>query len=230
MERVWVVQQVPGEDLGTFGAVLEAKGVVPKFLYAWENPPWPDPAEGDGVVVLGGWMSVHDAGRLPWLQAEMAWLGEVLAQGLPYFGICLGLQLMIHGLGGTVYRGPCPEIGVIAVRRTDAGRRHPLFSDLADPFPVFSWHGETVTVPPGCTVLAASGRYPVQAVACGPHRVGLQFHLEAHRAWLRALVATPEYRRDLSDGEEHALGQALAAIEGDLSHIGRSVFGRWLAL
>ena len=66
-------------------------------------------------------MSVNDDAELPWLTAETAAIGEAVRAGVPYFGACLGAQLLAASLGARVYAGPEPEVGVLPVTLTAAG-------------------------------------------------------------------------------------------------------------
>ena len=60
----------------------------------------------DAIVAMGGPMSVNDDAELPWLTAEKRLIGEAVRAGVPYFGACLGVQLLAASLGARVYAGP----------------------------------------------------------------------------------------------------------------------------
>ena len=75
-------------------------------------------------------MSVNDDAELPWLTAEKRLIGEAVRAGVPYFGACLGVQLLAASLGARVYAGPEPEVGVLPVTLTAEGAADPIFAGL----------------------------------------------------------------------------------------------------
>ncbi|CAN5238161.1 hypothetical protein BH10PSE9_BH10PSE9_08910 [soil metagenome] len=97
-------------------------------------------------------------------------------------GICLGAQLVARGHGATNLLGLPIEFGWHAVRPTLAGRADPVLSALGTGAPLFHWHLDTFTLPPGATHLAASGMTENQAFRIGRAVYGIQFHFEADRA------------------------------------------------
>src|SRR5262245_65851453 len=88
-----------------------------------EGEPLPDWREFDLIVAMGGPMSVDDDERLPWLSDEKRLIHDAVRAGVPFFGACLGAQLLAAGLGGRVYEGPRPEVGFLSVDPTEAARR-----------------------------------------------------------------------------------------------------------
>jgi len=128
---------------------------------------------------------------------------------------------MARGLDGRVDRGPAPEIGILPITLTDAGRAAPLFAGL-DGAPVFQWQFDTFTLPEGATLLASSPRYRHQAFAIGARAFGVQFHPECDRA-----MRLDWARRD--PDEIRAAGVDPASFGGDdaLDARGRA-FGRAL--
>jgi GMP synthase (glutamine-hydrolysing) len=109
---------------------------------------------------------------------------EVLELGLPTLGICYGLQLMAHHLGGKVERGDGGEYGPATVR---VERARGIFDRLSvgDSLDVWMSHGDRLTaLPDGFVSLATTPGSPLCAVANEEARLyGLQFHPEvAHTA------------------------------------------------
>lgn len=146
---------------------------------------WYCPAEGDSLpahssdeytaaVVFGGPQSVNDDEKI-YLRDEMDWIGEWVNTGKPFFGICLGAQLLTRALGGDV--GPHPEglheIGYVDIHPTAASNGF-----LSKSIYAYQWHNEGFDVPKDCTLLATSGRYPNQAYRYGEHAYAVQFHPE----------------------------------------------------
>jgi GMP synthase (glutamine-hydrolysing) len=123
-----------------------------------------------GIILSGSPDSVCREGS-PSLPAEF------FESGLPILGICYGLQLIAHRLGGRVVPGgDRREFGkaVVDVHKSDM-----LFANLPEHFQGWMSHGDRVEqLPPGFEVLAESGNI-IAAAANQARRIwGVQFHPE----------------------------------------------------
>jgi GMP synthase (glutamine-hydrolysing) len=103
----------------------------------------------------------------------------VLELGVPILGICYGLQLLVHRLGGKVEAADDREYGRASLK---IEREDPLFAGLAPDVDHVVWmsHGDRVlSLPDGMHVIASSGGSPFAAVrsTTGPFW-GVQFHPE----------------------------------------------------
>lgn len=133
-------------------------------------------------------MSANDAGAF--LDQERAWMARALQRQDRLFGICLGAQLMAQALGGTV--GPHPE------GRVECGYTWVDPADVPEwlgvPCPVYHWHQEGFTLPPGARLLARGrGAFPIQGFAHG-RSLAVQFHPEATDTILeRWLARDPQH-------------------------------------
>ncbi|MFB6353263.1 MAG: type 1 glutamine amidotransferase [Halobacteriales archaeon] len=106
--------------------------------------------EYDGVVVTGSAASVY--WDEAWIADLLDWVREAVDRGLPHLGVCYGHQVLAEALGGTVEPMGEFEIGYHEVRRVGESR---LLADVADPFVVFTTHGDEVTeLPPGARPIA----------------------------------------------------------------------------
>lgn len=141
-------------------------------------------------------MSVNDADF--WIEDELHFVKTVLSCGIPVLGICFGAQLLAKALGASVAPGTNFEIGMVPVSLTESGRTDPVFGSMPRTFPVFQWHGEGMTLPPGGTHLAASEGFSVQAFKMKDRVYGLLFHLELEEEDVRALCR--ECPRDVQRG------------------------------
>ena len=112
-----------------------------------------------GVIVFGGPMSAND--NTPKVRSEIDWLALVLEQKIPYFGSCLGAQMMVSQLGGVVKRHEkaLVEIGYHPIKATIAGKK--LISNW--PERCFHWHNEGFSLPTGSVALATGTRFKNQA-------------------------------------------------------------------
>jgi GMP synthase (glutamine-hydrolysing) len=133
------------------------------------------------IVLSGGPASVFEPGSLAPDPA-------VFQRGVPVLGICYGMHLLAHMLGGRVQGSDRREYG-LAELIVDG--HHPLLADTPRTQSVWMSHGDSVTeLPPGFEVLARTNNTPVAAVI-DPQRsfVGLQFHPEvAHTPYGTAML------------------------------------------
>jgi len=134
-----------------------------------------------GLIVFGGPMSAND--ETPEIKSEIDWLALALQENIPYFGICLGAQLMVRQLGGTVTpeKNGLVEVGYHPVRPTSAGRQ--LTSQWSDKY--FQWHKEGFSLPSGAVQLASGERFEHQAFSYAKHVFGVQFHPEITKPIMR---------------------------------------------
>jgi len=123
-----------------------------------------------GIILSGGPTSVYEADAPPLPD----W---VLASRVPVLGICYGMQLLTHRLGGEVAPAARREYGLATVR---VERAEGLFGGLDAAQAVWMSHSDHIARPPdGFVVLAATGNAPHAAIA-DPERglFGVQFHPE----------------------------------------------------
>ncbi len=106
----------------------------------------------------------------------------VLGSGVPVLGICYGLQLLAHALGGEVVRGAEREFGAATLYMGEQGSRFKcvLFDGLPDEMPVWMSHGDRVArLPDGFVPMAHSTNSPLAVIAHQDRPLyGIQFHPE----------------------------------------------------
>ena len=102
---------------------------------------------------------------------------EIFEMGLPVLGICYGLQVMSHMLGGEV---ECPEHKEYGIANIDIMARSSLFKDVSAHSQVWMSHGDRVSrLPVGFTVTASTPSCPYTAVENREKSFyGVQFHPE----------------------------------------------------
>jgi len=186
--RIHWLQHVRFEALGSMGPWLTAHGIDPVPTALFAGQPLPDPAQLDGLILMGGPMSVNDEAVHPWLAPEKRLVAAVVAAGKPVLGICLGAQLIAAACGAGVYPNDQREVGWLDVALTAGAKAHPLGRVLPERFTAFHWHGETFDLPHGAVHLAQSAACRHQAFALGANAVGLQFHLETTGQSAQALI------------------------------------------
>ncbi len=162
-------------DYGSQYSQLIARRVREQGVYAALVPYDADPATAlqhspRGLILSGGPSSVYDpdAPRLP---------GWVLEAGLPVLGICYGMQLLTHALGGVVAPAGHREYGPATLHLSGPS---PLWSTLDPRQPVWMSHGDRIEQPPpGFVTLARSPNSPYAAIGDPARRLyGVQFHPE----------------------------------------------------
>jgi len=101
---------------------------------------------------------------------------KIYTLGVPILGVCYGLQLMAHQLGGKVKASDKREYGPTEVTVS----KSKLFAGLKPKQATWMSHGDQVTkIPKGFTVIASSDSVPVAAMEDAPRALyGIQFHPE----------------------------------------------------
>jgi len=123
-----------------------------------------------GIILSGGPASVYAEGA-PKLDRGL------LELGVPVLGICYGMQLLVHELGGRVEQAEVGEFGRSELHVTEPGV---LLKGMPKEQTCWMSHRDTVFAPPpGFTALASSSASPVAAVEDTERSVyGIQFHPE----------------------------------------------------
>jgi GMP synthase (glutamine-hydrolysing) len=229
--RVLVLQHIACEPPGVFEDVLRERGAVLHRVELDEGEQLPDRRDFDAIVAMGGPMSATEDGELPWLAAEKRLIAEAVRAEQPFFGVCLGVQLLAASLGARVYPGPEPEVGLLPVTLTDTAGSDPVFAGLPRELVTLQWHGDTFDLPEHAVRLASSPAYQNQAFRYR-RGYGVQFHLEVSGAMAAEWAGVPEYAASLERtlGAEAAAGfvRGIAERADEMRAHGRSLFERWL--
>ncbi|KQS65463.1 glutamine amidotransferase [Rhizobium sp. Leaf371] len=181
--HVLVIENMPQSDLGLVGVALREAGARLDIRKAYAQDPLPADCDGyDAMVVLGGEQSALDDALYPYLPDLTLLMRRFTETDRAVLGICLGSQLLARAHGADNHLGTAREFGWQAVALTPAGLADPVLSAAGERFPVFEWHSDTFTLPPGAEVLAWNDTVPLQAFRIGRASYGMQFHFEAGTA------------------------------------------------
>lgn len=106
---------------------------------------------------------------------------EIFDLNIPVLGICYGLQLIAHQLGGEVDRAARREYGHAQLFIEDASDLfHGVNQGTREPLKVWMSHGDHLTkMPPGFTPIAHTANAPICAIRHSQKKIfGVQFHPE----------------------------------------------------
>jgi GMP synthase (glutamine-hydrolysing) len=168
-------------DFGSQYSLLIARRVRECQVYCElvsADTPWEKiaPLNPKGFILSGGPASVYGA------NAPMA-PAYIYESRLPVLGICYGMQVITHQMGGQVAPGTKREYGHALLHL--GGAESPLFANVPQSTPVWMSHGDRIeTMPPDFNVLAYTDNSPFAAIGNDKDIFGLQFHPE--------VVHTPE--------------------------------------
>jgi GMP synthase (glutamine-hydrolysing) len=228
---VLVLQHAACEPPAAYQEELDERGIGVHTVELDRGNYLPSSGQFDAIIAMGGPMSVNDEPTYPWLADEKQLIREFVLAGRPFWGVCLGAQLLAASLGARVYEGREPEVGVRRVQIEEAGRLDPIFSMLPSQFLTLQWHGDTFELPGGSVLLASSSAYRQQAFRW-KRAYALQFHLEVSPELAESWGEIPAYAHAL----ETAMGTgALPELLAQLSNAAEemrshalALFGRWL--
>lgn len=127
-----------------------------------------------GVIFSGGPNSVYDENAFHIDE-------KIFDMGLPILGICYGMQLMTHSLGGKVESADHREYGKAEIKVLEDNA---LFGELPKEQVVWMSHGDLVTeTPEGFTTIATSASCPIAAMANAERKFyAVQFHPEVRHS------------------------------------------------
>jgi GMP synthase (glutamine-hydrolysing) len=186
--------------------------VPPEDVYNTINANKPE-----GIILSGGPMSVYEADA-PTIAVD------VFSLGIPILGICYGMMLMSHLLGGKVVSGR-KEYGpaTLLLKSNDLE----MTSKLADRFTVWMSHGdEVVAIPSSFEVIGSTEQVKYAFIGDLKKNIfGIQFHPEVQHTEYGVQILTnfvsicgiktTEYTLDIRQME-----QSIADVAGDAYVIG----------
>lgn len=152
-------------ELGVYAVVVAADSSLEKWLSH-------DPK---AIILSGGPSSVYDEGApsLP-----VGFLESQVQSKIPVLGICYGMQLIVHSLGGSVERADAREYG--RMHLVSAGSPSQLLQSSQAGISVWMSHGdEARTLPSGFLLTWKSESGSIAAIENSDRKLfGLQFHPE----------------------------------------------------
>jgi GMP synthase-like glutamine amidotransferase len=206
MKKALVIQHMEHDHIGRFAEYFAEDGILPTTIRTFRGEAIPSMAGFDLMFVLGGAQDTWQVEAYPYLVSEKQAIHEwVATRAKPYFGICLGHQLLADALGGQVGVAAKPEVGLFDVVVKDSKS---LLAGVPVTMKVMQWHhAEVKKAPEGARVLAHSTTTAVQALQIGAHAFSTQFHCEFTPQAVLGWAAVPSYMEAL----ERVLGKGAHA-------------------
>ena len=175
------------------------------------------------MVVLGGAQNALDDEKYSYFPALLELVRDFIDADKSVLGICLGGQLVARAVGAENQIGGAEEFGWHSVSLTDAAAGDAVLGSLPTEFPIFQWHDDTFTLPPGAVRLASNAVAANQAFRIGRAGYDIQFHFEADtslvRLWSAAFASTiaashPNWDSRLErEAERHGPGADAIGLE-----------------
>ncbi len=229
--RVAIVENTAGTHHGSVGVALQEVAAEIEVYQPWLDGRLPQPGSFDALVSFGGEQNALDDAIHPYLSDLAELMYDQAQAGVAVLGVCLGSQVLARGAGAQNLIGATPEFGWCEVELTAEGRADPLLSQLPPRFPIFQWHSDTFTLPPGAVHLAGNDTAAVQCFRLGRAGYATQFHFEANRAvvaeWTQSFPEALEQQRPgfLSDHDAEA-----ARMGGVADICGLAIARAWVDL
>ena len=232
MKRLLIVKNCAREGPGLFEKILSDHSVAFEIIDLDRGERLPTFNDFRALLVLGGPDSANDA--TPKIKGLLQQIHEALGAGIPYLGVCLGLQLLVKAAGGTVVKNRIREIGFrdpdgdfYRVDLTAEGQSDPLLAGMETSFPVFQLHGETVVLTGEDRLLGTGATCVNQVVRAGRRAYGIQGHLELTGPLLTRWMAEDP---DLSHLSAADLQKDFTLLRDQIERSGEILFGNFLSL
>ncbi|MBI4210694.1 MAG: type 1 glutamine amidotransferase [Candidatus Diapherotrites archaeon] len=232
MPKILLVQNETREEAGSLRHILLERKIAFEQVDLSKGQQYPDPRSYSAIIVFGGPDSANDDTEK--MEMELARNKEAVDAGVPFLGICLGLQSLVKSAGGEVVRNPVKEIGIkdaegryYEIELTEEGKKDPLFRGCGSTMRVFHLHGETVVPTHGMRLLAIGKHCVNQVVKVGSRAYGIQGHFELDdemfEEWVRndpdlRKIDSPQFRSEY----EKVKGEYLANCN--------KIFGNFLSI
>jgi GMP synthase-like glutamine amidotransferase len=204
--KVLVLKNNIHEGPGILSGILENRDIDADIADCNGLAPLRSLSAYAAVFMLGGPESANDQTKK--MQGTLGLVRKIIRSDIPYFGICLGLQVLVKAAGGRVARCPKNEIGwrdtgreYYRIHVSDLGRNDPLFTGIPGSIPVFQLHGEMTEPSIVGEVLGFGDDCPVQVVKEGRLAYGIQGHIEIDEPLLNTLIRVDPHLSSMDTGK-----------------------------
>ena len=227
--KIVILQHIHCETPGIISDCLQSADIDIHYIRTFEGDPIPSSMNAlDGLIVMGGPMSVYDYEKFRFLLEEQRLIEAALRDDKPVLGVCLGSQLLAATLGANVKSGAQKEIGWHPITLLQSAARDDLWKDLPQQFMAYHWHGDVFDLPHEAVSLASSELTPCQGFRYGANAYGFLFHMEVTEEIIQNMVE--EFSDELA--QENITGRSIIEKKEDflpvLQSVGSRVFQRWV--
>lgn len=184
--------------------VHEGPGIIEEILKERKLPydikeldagdEFPATADYSAVIVLGGPDSAND--QTSKMIQEVQRVKETIELGIPYLGICLGMQVLCKAAGGIVKKSPYKEISFLhdsdEPYTVTQLKDDPIFAGLPIPFRTFHLHEDTVELPKHGELIGKGNFIEPQVIKIGSNAYGFQCHFELTEAIIEECLECDE--------------------------------------
>ncbi|AUG54810.1 glutamine amidotransferase-related protein [Thalassospira marina] len=142
--------------------------------------------DADAWIITGSKHGVYE--NLPWMIRLQAMLRDIVAAGIPVFGVCFGHQILAAAMGGTVVKSD--KGWGIGVHEYDVAKDAPKWVENAPAaMKLNAFHqDQVVKLPETASVWASSDFCPYAGLNYGDKAASIQPHPEFSRAYENALL------------------------------------------
>jgi len=232
VKNVLIIKNSTLEGPGLIEHVLMENDICWDIIDLESGDEYPAFKKYKAVFVLGGPDSAND--KTLKIQEELKKIGQVLDLGIPYLGICLGMQLLIKANKGKVERCSISEIGwkdldnkYFKVSLTEEGQKDPLFSGIEGSLRVFHLHNETIRLSRSTRLLGTGSYCKNQIVNNGSKSYGIQGHIELTKTMLVDWVT---YITDFKHLKKDSIVEDYFKLQSEYEKVGKRVIENFLRI
>jgi len=235
MHKILVLKNISREGPGLFDQVANDRNIdievidLDSFNHAESLPPVENYS---ALIVCGGPDSAND--KTEKMLNEITYVQKALSIGIPYFGICLGMQVLGKAAGGYIGQSPLKEIGFrdpqdqqFVIELNEKGQVDPLFKNMSKTVDVFQLHGEAVEPGIGIEVLGVGKWCPTQVIKVGSNAYGIQSHIELNENMFEEWLAQDD---DLKNSDQDQLRSDYKKIRDKYESIGKQICNNFFDL
>ena len=186
---ILIIKNIAHEGPGRLGDLLDRHEIKADIVNLSVGEILPDYNRYRAIIVLGGPMSVNDNSLH--MNVIKDYVKVILKAKTPFWGICLGMQILASVAGADIIPAPEKEIGwfngkgeAFQLFPTEAGKADPVFVGIPFPAVLFHLHGETISASPHIMLLASGNGCACQVIRVGTNAYGIQGHIEMTEAML----------------------------------------------
>lgn len=234
--KILAILNIDDAPPGLIGEQIERLGGECVHMNPHHNCALPrDSAEFDGLIILGGPMSIADPDYAHIFDPMAALVRDFHDDEKPILGICLGAQLIAKAFGKTVKPHRELQFGFKALRISEEGQNDPLLCGLQPVQQVFVHHLDTFDLPDDALLLMTEKDTIAHTFRIGKTTYAFQSHPEATEDLIRGWAARTrsgvlKHLGERGQEQLNNLDREIARHLPAATHFAREIGGRWAEL